>query len=215
MNILKQMSKLIAVSLFCSLLFGCVSPDRGRNLNDPSLRGEDIAKQSCSNCHGLNGQSISQQFPKLAGQQVAYLKVQLADFKGHIRKDVNGTQYMWGITNLTSAQVEELATYFSSQAPMSGTKSKNGDVKLGENIFKNGLPSQGVLACSSCHGPQALGSGEIPRLAGQHSTYLYKQIMVLKLTDDRPRGEAMKQIIHNMTDEQAHAVSAYLSSLDL
>ena len=209
------MSKLIAVSLFCSLLFGCVSSDRGRNLNDPSLSGEDIAKQSCSNCHGLNGQSISQQFPKLAGQQVAYLRVQLADFKGHIRKDVNGTQYMWGITNLTPAQVEELATYFASQPTMSGSKIKGADFKLGEDIFKNGLPTQGVLACSSCHGPQALGAGEIPRLAGQHSNYLYKQIMVFKLTDDRPRGEAMKQIIHNMTDEQAHAVSNYLSSMDL
>lgn len=98
---------------------------------------------------------------------------------------------------------------------MSGSKIKGADFKLGEDIFKNGLPTQGVLACSSCHGPQALGAGEIPRLAGQHSNYLYKQIMVFKLTDDRPRGEAMKQIFHNMTDEQAHAVSNYLSSMDL
>ncbi len=201
-------------ALLASLLVACVSPDKGRNLNDPSLKGAQIAVQACSNCHGINGQAMSQQFPKLAGQQVEYLKAQLTDFKGHARKDLSGTQYMWGITNLTQTQVEELATYFSTQPPMKGTRVKNAETQIGESIFKNGLASQGVMACSNCHGQEALGVAEIPRLAGQHPNYLYKQIMVFKNTDDRPRGQAMKQIIHNMNDERAHAVAAYLSSLD-
>ena len=207
--------KTTLTALFCASLVACVSPDKGRNLNDPSISGVDIAKQSCSNCHGLNGQSISQQFPKLAGQQLDYIKAQLTDFKGHVRKDINGTQYMWGITNLTTKQVEELAIYFSTQPAMKGTGVRGPDFALGESIFKNGLPSQGVLSCNSCHGPEALGVAEIPRLAGQHSNYLYKQIMVFKMTDDRPRGQAMKQIIHNMNEDQAKAVASYLSYLDL
>lgn len=213
MNNLLLRFNIFLTFLLSSLLVACVSPDKGRNLNDPSLKGVEIAKQSCSNCHGLTGQSISQQFPKLAGQQEAYLKAQLTDFKGHIRKDLNGTEYMWGVTNLTSQQVSELSAYFSSQAPMKGSRKQNAETKLGESIFNNGLASQQVLACNSCHGPQALGISEIPRLAGQHENYLYKQIMVFKNTDDRPRGQTMKQVIHNMNEEQAHAVSAYLSSM--
>jgi len=205
---------LYLIYIFFSSLAACVSTDKGRNLNDPSLKGEEIAKQSCSNCHGLNGESISQQFPKLAGQQEAYLKAQLIDFKGHIRKDLNGTEYMWGVTNLTSNQVGELAVYFSSQKPMKGSGQKSPATGLGESIFKKGLPSQQVLACNTCHGAQALGAAEIPRLAGQHSNYVYKQIMVFKNTDDRPRGQVMSQITHNMNDEQARAVSAYLASLE-
>jgi len=215
MNYKLHTLKIIPALVLAILLVACVSPDKGRNLNDPSLKGVDIAQQACSNCHGMTGQSISQQFPKLAGQQEAYLKAQLIDFKGHVRKDLNGTQYMWGITNLTAAQVDELATYFSSQSAMKGSGVITAQTKLGESIFKEGLPSQGVLSCSSCHGPSALGVAEIPRLAGQHSSYLYKQIMIFKNTDDRPRGQAMKQIIHNINDEQARAVAAYLSSLDL
>ena len=202
--------------LFLSLLLtACISPntDKGRNLNDPKTKGIDIAIQDCSNCHGLNGQSVSAQFPKLAGQQPDYLKAQLTDFKGHTRRDVFGTQFMWGFTNLTQLQVDQLAEYFSSQPPMKGKVNSSANLKKGESIFNNGLPAQGVLACSSCHGPQALGVGEIPRLAGQHSSYLYKQIMVFKYTDDRPRGQVMKQIIHNINNEQALSVAGYLSSL--
>jgi len=196
------------------LLSACISPDNGRNLNNPSLKGEEIAKQDCSNCHGLNGQSISQQFPKLAGQQQAYLKAQLTDFKGHLRKDINGTQYMWGFTHLTSTQVEELATYFSTQSPMKGKHLVSSETKLGEEIYRNGISQQGVLACSGCHGNEALGNAEIPRLSGQHFSYLYKQLMVFKYTDDRPRGQAMKQVIHNISDYEAKSISVYLSSLD-
>ena len=207
--------KRLSFLLLSLLLTACISPstDKGRNLNDPKTKGIDIAIQDCSNCHGLNGQSVSAQFPKLAGQQPDYLKAQLTDFKGHTRRDVFGTQFMWGFTNLTQLQVDQLAEYFSSQPPMKGKVNSSANLKEGESIFNNGLPAQGVLACSSCHGPQALGVGEIPRLAGQHSSYLYKQIMVFKYTDDRPRGQVMKQIIHNINNEQALSVAGYLSSL--
>jgi cytochrome c553 len=215
MNYQFQFIKYANIAIFCILLTGCISPDKGRSLNDPNVSGEEIARQACSNCHGLTGQSTSQQFPKLAGQQQEYLKAQLTDFKGHARKDLNGTQYMWGITNLTTSQVDELAAYFSSQSPMKSSNVQKLEInQIGESIFKNGIPSQGVLACSNCHGQDANGAGEIPRLSGQHSSYLYKQIMIFKFTDDRPRGQAMKQIIHNMNDEQANAVSVYLSTVN-
>ena len=206
--------KFIFTLLISIALVACVSPDKGRNLNDPSLKGNEIAIQSCSNCHGITGQSTSQQFPKLAGQQESYLRAQLTDFKGHLRKDINGTQYMWGMTNLTTKQIDELASYFATQPAMRGTKAQGPEIILGESIFKNGLPLQQVLSCSSCHGQDALGAADIPRLAGQHNNYLYKQILIFQTTDDRPRGQVMKQIIHNINDQQARDVALYLSNLN-
>ena len=35
----------------------------------------------CGACHGVDGNSMSAQFPKLAGQNASYIAEQLADFK--------------------------------------------------------------------------------------------------------------------------------------
>ncbi|NDU92595.1 MAG: hypothetical protein G3I10_08315, partial [Ferrovum sp.] len=75
----------------------------------------------------------------------------------------------------------------------------------------------------------AEGNGPIPRLAGQHADYLYKQLMVFN--DDaqreaehekhpnmpenleRAHGAAMEGIAQGLSDEQKHAVTLYLQSL--
>ena len=52
----------------------------------PAFSAEDIeiarlATQVCANCHGPHGDSVSSAFPRLAGQQAAYIEVQLEAFK--------------------------------------------------------------------------------------------------------------------------------------
>ena len=49
-------------------------------------------------------------------------------------------------------------------------------VAAGKTIFENGVPDANVAACAACHGPDATGSGEIPRLAGQLYPYLIKEL---------------------------------------
>ncbi len=184
-----------------------------RSVADPSLSGRDIAINTCSACHTVTGESISPQFPKLAGQQKEYLAAQIADFKGHERSDSRGTQYMWGFTHLTTKQVDELADYFSQQPPMRG---KVGDPALlarGEAIFQKGIPENNVVQCVACHGKNGEGNGAIPRIAGQHAEYMLEQIKVFQLTDQRPRGAAMKQETHDMSVADAIAVSQYAESI--
>lgn len=200
------------IFLLCvAALAGCAGVDKGQPEKQSTLSGVAMATKVCSMCHGLTGESISPMFPKLAGQQREYLKLQLTDFKGHARSDETGTQYMWGFTHLNETQIGELADYFSSQSPM---KADAGipDTR-GESIFRNGVAASGVIQCNSCHGADGQGNGQFPRIAGQHAYYLIRQIKVFQQTDQRPRGAMMKQVTHALSEADAIAVANYISTL--
>jgi cytochrome c553 len=201
---------MLAVAL---ALPACTNLGYSRDVANPDISGSVVAVQVCSNCHGVTGESVSPSFPKLAGQQKEYLAAQLADFKGHDRSDSRGTQYMWGFTHLTTKQVDELADYFSSQPPMRANSGQSALLARGEQIFTNGVAENEVVACMTCHGPKAEGNATFPRLAGQHASYIVEQIKVFKLTDQRPRGAAMKQVTHALSDPDIAAVAQYLESI--
>lgn len=65
----------------------------------------------CAACHGPNGVSLNDLWPNLAGQKEGYLKKQITAFRGGSRHDPN-MQPM--VANLTDADIENLAAYFSS-----------------------------------------------------------------------------------------------------
>lgn len=192
----------------------CADLKSSRDVSDPGVPGRVLALQVCSNCHGVTGESTSPAFPKLAGQQKQYLVEQLTDFKGRARGNSRGVEYMWGFTHLTSRQVDELADYFSSQAPMLGrVEPTDATMARGETLFRQGMPDKGVLQCAACHGASGEGQGAYPRLAGQHANYLLEQIKVFQLTDQRPRGAVMKQVTHELSEADARAVARYIAAL--
>ncbi|WP_081771848.1 c-type cytochrome [Paraburkholderia nodosa] len=191
---------------------GCHDIEHSRRIDDPAVAGRTIALQVCSNCHGVNGVSVSPTFPKLAGQQREYLVNQLTDFRAHLRSDPNAKRYMWGFTHLSDAQIEQLAVYFSSRPPPAGGLGDPRLVDHGKTIFVSGIPDKGVPACSACHGAHGEGAGEFPRLAGQHADYIEKQLVVFQHAGQRPRGEVMNAICVNLTEQDMHAVAAFLES---
>ena len=210
----KKLLWLSSLSLgFGALLSACGSVDQYREHLNTSLTGKQIVTQTCSACHGMDGNSVSPQFPKLSGQQKDYLLAQLEDFKGHQRTDATGVQYMWGLSRLTPTQATEVAEYFSKQSPMQGKGVVASANARGEEIFKNGLLDKGVPACSACHGANAEGNGQIPRLSGQHVNYMVKQIEIFQKTEQRPRGVAMKQITHDLSDTDIKAVAEYIGNM--
>ncbi len=192
---------------------GCTEVGASRSADESAMTGVALVQKVCSMCHGITGESISPMFPKLAGQQKAYLVAQLTDFKGHARSDASGVQHMWGFTHLTPTQINELAEYFSRQKPMLAPPGKAATNERGEKIFRTGLPDQGVTQCSACHGAQGQGNGLFPRLAGQHANYVVRQLKVFKLTDKRPRGGPMKGVTHNLSEADMVAVASYIASL--
>ncbi len=166
----------------------------------------------CSSCHGLDGKSLSSNFPRLAGQQKEYLVNQLKAFRDHSRADPHATTYMWGMAaSLTDADIDALADYYSKQSPAMGSPGDSKEVAAGRTIFEMGIESENVPACKTCHGDQAEGSGEIPRLAGQHRSYLERQLQAF--AENARANEIMHQNSMNLTAQQISDVAAYLASV--
>ncbi|RQR45184.1 cytochrome c4 [Burkholderia sp. Bp9140] len=191
---------------------GCHDLERSRQVDNPAVAGKTIALQVCSNCHGATGVSVSPQFPKLAGQRKEYLVDQLTDFKHHARADPNAKRYMWGFTHLTDAQIDDIATYFSSQHAGLGEAGDRALIDAGRAIFVSGLPDKGVAACIGCHGQHGEGVDRFPRLAGQHADYVLKQLRIFRETDTRPRGAVMKSVCANMTEQEMRAVAVFVEA---
>jgi len=160
---------------------GCHPVERSRDTANPNTPAQTLAFQVCSNCHGIEGNSISPNFPNLAGQTEPYFISQLTAFKSHNRSDPAGFEYMWGISkNLTEAQIKELAAYYSKQKPIPIADASADPKQLsdGKAIFENGVPDKKIPACASCHGKEGQGNATFPRLANQHADYLVKQLVV-------------------------------------
>lgn len=192
---------------------GCSNIERSRDLANPLVSGKTLAQQVCSNCHGIDGNSVSPNFPRLAGQQEAYLVAQLENFRSHSRSDPPGFEYMWGISHhLTDDQFKGLADYFSKQIPQPNAPVNAQQMAAGKEIFEKGVPDEEVAPCMVCHGPKAEGLVTFPRLANQHQDYLVKQLHVFQETEGRP-GTPMKQITHLLTQQQMEAVAGYLQAI--
>lgn len=72
-------------------------------------QGNTKANQ-CAGCHGINGLSLGEEYPNLAGQKKRYLKKQLLAFKN--KKRVNAIMNVMA-QNLTNTDIEDLSQYFS------------------------------------------------------------------------------------------------------
>lgn len=173
----------------------------------------DLALRNCALCHGPKGDSPSSAFPKLAGQQAAYIDAQLKAFRSQARDDPGAQAYMWAMASrLDDATIADLAAYYAAQKAMVGTPADRALVAEGKKIYEQGIPEEKIMACFSCHGPDAKGNDTIPRLAGQHAPYMVKQLVYLK---SQLRGNA--PIMHaaigeDMTLHQMEAVAAYVGA---
>ncbi|MDQ6880984.1 MAG: c-type cytochrome [Pseudomonadota bacterium] len=209
---MKSAARLVVMVAMAALVAACSQIDRSRAVGNPQISATTMAQQVCSTCHGVTGNSVSPAFPKLAGQQRDYLVAQLAEFKSHNRSNPAGAQYMWGFTNLTPGQVQGLADYFSGQTPTIGPPGSASLEAEGRRIYSDGIPDKGVTKCSACHGAKGEGNAQFPRLAGQHADYIAKQLVIFQRTDQRPLGAAMKQVTHELSDRQIHALAVFLQS---
>ena len=203
----------LAVSVAAAFT-ACAPLERSRNLGNPAVPAAATAAQVCSNCHGLDGNSVSPNFPRLAAEPAPYLELQLKEFRSHHREDPAGFEYMWGLSrHLTDEQIAGLAKYFSEQPARPNIPGDARFAAKGRSIFENGIESESVPPCGSCHGPQGHGNGIYPRIAGQHADYTIKQLRVFQRTETRPAGAVMKTVSHLLTEDDMRAVAAYLQGL--
>jgi len=203
---------LLPVLAILAMVSGCSNLERSRDLANPAVSPAVTAVQVCSNCHGIDGNSVSPNFPRLAAQQTAYLVSQLENFRSHGRSDPAGFEYMWGLShNLTDDQIKGLAEYFAKQVPQPNAVLDAKLTAVGKEIYEKGVPDKEAAPCMACHGPKAEGVANFPRLAYQHQDYMVKQLQVFQRTDERP-NTPMTQIAHLLTNQEMRSVAAYLQS---
>jgi cytochrome c553 len=176
---------------------------------------ETMAVTKCQWCHGPQGHSISPIYPQLAGQKAWYIVEQLHAFKDQTRADPYARGYMWGMAaQLTDTQINALADYFSKQTPFGGQSvpfQNAAEVSHGKSVYTEGVAANGVAPCSACHQDDASGNDQFPRLAGQHASYLHKQLRAFH--SGSREQVVMNGIVATLQEPEMKAVAAYLESL--
>jgi cytochrome c553 len=170
------------------------------------------AVELCSTCHGAYGISKSPDFPILAAQREGYLEAQIEAFRSHARAEKDAHDIMWGIAgNLDPDIIKGIAQYYAAQPPAPGRVEDPAAIALGKEVFDKGVPSRGIPACASCHGPDAKGLADFPRLAGQHARYVVKQLNYIQsLVRAAP---VMHGIVKDLSPAEMQAVAVYVQSL--
>lgn len=177
---------------------------------EPSRRALEIIESRCMLCHGPEGERGSRTYPRLAAQNAAYLEKQLRDFRDGRRS----SEAMTGLTrDLTDRDISELAEFFSKSPPQSRPARNPEEAELGKKLYFEGLPAAGVTACVACHGNDAHGTAELPRLAGQLPSYIEAQLMKFATRERTNDGNVMNLIAAGLNDIDRRALAAYLSSL--
>ena len=172
----------------------------------------------CKTCHGLSAQGFrgASPMPRLAGQQPEYLENQLRAFIERRRTN----PIMFNVSHVLSpSMVAAVAAHFKdlNPPPLGGAPKEL--VAAGKKIYEEGIPEANVPPCSSCHGPEAKGDGQFPRLAGQLNDYIFKKLMnwSKERGQDRAKPDSsaiMEPIAHSLTGPQVEAVAAYISYLE-
>lgn len=153
----------------------------------------------CQGCHGQGGKSSNPQWPNLAAQQQTYIINQLLAFKSGSRKNPM-MENMAG--NINDSDIANLAAYFSSQPAAKA----GGDATLGQ------IGKDKAAMCLGCHGQNAAGNGQIPRLAGQHPSYLVNQLQHFK-SGERQSGH-MQAIAGTLSEDDMKALAAYFGAME-
>lgn len=203
------MKNMLSVATAMSLWLVTIAPAQAANGNVAAGQAKAAV---CAGCHGADGNGGADPlWPKLAGQDPAYIAKQLADFKSGARKD----PIMAGMAApLSAADMKNIGAYFSSLKPKPGTAQDAQLAKQGEKLYRGGDAKMGVSACMSCHGPSGHGiPPRFPKVSGQNAAYTRKQMLAFKAGSRANDGEIMTRIAFRMSEQEIKAVSEYMAGL--
>ena len=169
----------------------------------------------CIGCHGIVGYQASfpeiHKVPMISGQGAAYITSALNAYKQGDRKHPT----MRGVAQaLTDQDMADLAAFYSKNGVVEGAaplaKAADGSAKAMELITKG--------ACASCHGDSFSKplDPSYPKIAGQHSDYLYVALKSYKTVNNPQvgRGNAiMGGIAKQFSNAELKELANYLGGL--
>jgi cytochrome c553 len=201
--------------LWLSLLLGASLAATSARAQGGNVEAGRTKSATCAACHGVDGNSVTPDWPMLAGQHASYIVRQLQAFKSGERTDVTMKPFA---DLLSDQEMLDVAAYFESQKPAP----KGADpalVGLGQQIYRGGVPGRGVAACIACHGPEGYGNplASYPRISAQHAAYTTKQLNAYRTGDRRSDVELnqmMRNIAGQLFDDEIRALASYVQGLN-
>jgi cytochrome c553 len=169
---------------------------------------------TCAACHGMDGNASDKAYPKLAGQNEAYVTRQLNLMKTQKRPN---PVMMPFLGNLGDQDMHDLGAFFATKTSLPGVA----DEKLlarGQAIYRGGDATLGVPACMACHGPDGRGmaGAGYPQLAGQWADYIQAKLKDFKngtTWGDDASSKIMPEIAGHLGDNDIAALASYVEGL--
>ncbi len=154
----------------------------------------------CGYCHGEDGNSKREYIPNLASQHPLYLFNQFEKFRDGSREDYVMSQLA---KTLSLEERINIAVYYSQQTakPRAGNDTELSEA--GGKLFAE--------RCASCHGKDAQGFRDMPRLAGQPAEYLGIALRRFKGMDPVKHSTPMIGIAGVLTAGEIEALAGYLA----
>jgi len=189
-------------------------------------KGKEI-NGTCAACHGDQGAGGKKgEYPRIAGQRVAYIENQLKNFRSRTRVNIPMYPYTQE-RELSDEDIKDIAAYLagielSNKMPtFKGTEDAltrlqmvdrvmiipraEGNLEHGEALYQK--------QCASCHGKTGKGKGMFPMLVGQYTNYLKRQVD-LYLKGDRPHDEqGVVGVLNGLKERDIQDILAYLTAI--
>jgi cytochrome c553 len=183
------------------------------------IKGDALAGSKknalCVGCHGIVGYHIGfpevHRVPKISGQGAKYISAALGAYKKGERKHPSMKTVA---ASLTEQDIADLAAYYetsgSTTASVAPAEAAAGTVKAMELVAKGG--------CTACHGVNFSKPIDptYPKIAGQHSDYLYVALKSYRITDKPQIGRShpiMGGIAKQFSNADMKELANYIGSL--
>jgi cbb3-type cytochrome c oxidase subunit III len=188
------------------------APSAGPILGD--AKAGEAKAAACGACHGMDGNSADKTYPKLAGQNEAYIARQIKLFQSQKRQNA----IMMGFAaTLSDQDMHDIGAFFFGKTSLPGVA----DEKLldrGQALYRGGDTALGVPACMACHGPDGRGmaGAAYPQLSGQWADYVQAKLKDWKsgtTWGDDGNAKIMPEIARRLGDNDIAALASYVEGL--
>lgn len=179
----------------------------------PAWAGDGVSASvgNCTWCHGTSGQGYTVA-PRLAGQRPQYIESQIRSFREHTRDNPFSKQYMWSaVAALRPHEARDLAIYFAAIAPKPANDGDRNLTAKGRTIYLEGIPEANIVSCYACHGPNAEGVRDIPRLGGLAYFYLKGRLEQWSQGYHSGTASPMPLVAGTLGPNEIEALASYLS----
>ena len=173
--------------------------------------GESASVRNCTWCHGTGAQGYTVA-PRLAGQRPQYIMSQIRNFREHARDNPFSKQYMWSaVAALDPHTARDLANYFATIPPKAANDGDSTLASRGRTIYLDGIPEANIVSCYACHGPNAEGVRDIPRLGGLAYFYLKGRLEQWSQGYHSGKESPMPMVASHLGPDEIEALASYLS----